>query len=37
MEHFDFLVVVGILLYVAFAVYGIGRDVKAIRKKMDQK
>jgi len=37
MEHYDFLVIVGILLYVAFAVYGIGKDVKAIRKTLDQK
>jgi hypothetical protein len=31
------LVILAILLYVAFSVRGIGKDVEAIRKKMDQK
>jgi hypothetical protein len=31
------LVILGILLYVAFAVHGISKDVEEIRKKMDQK
>jgi hypothetical protein len=35
MERFDFLVIVGLLLYIAFTVHGIARDVAAIRKKVD--
>jgi hypothetical protein len=36
-EHYDWLVVVGLLLYVAFTVHELQKELAAIRKKLDQK
>jgi hypothetical protein len=37
MEHYDFLVIVGLLVYIAYAVYDLGKEVKEIRKSLDSK
>jgi hypothetical protein len=36
-EHYDSLVIVGLLLYIAFTVREMKKDVAAIRKNVDQK
>jgi hypothetical protein len=37
MEHYDFLVIVGLLLFIAFTVHHISKVVRAIRDKLDKK
>jgi hypothetical protein len=37
MERYDFLVIVGLLIYIAFTVHYLMKDIAAIRKKIDQK
>jgi len=36
MGHYDFLVIVGLLPYIAFSIYEVKRDMKAIREKLDK-
>jgi hypothetical protein len=36
-EHFDSLVIVGLLLYIVFAAHDLKKEVVAIRKKLEGK
>jgi hypothetical protein len=37
MERYDWLVIVGLLIYIAFTVHDLKKGLEAIRKKIDQK